>query len=464
MSSSLSRRHLLRLLGLGAVASTLPSCSDAGRDLPGSGADPVLVIGAGFAGLAAADALRAAGRDVVVIEARERIGGRTWTVDFGGTPIDVGGAWMHGIDGNPVADLARRSGIGWRPAEVIDGTITGFDAQAGAVSLTDLVTYVAGPQADFEEAIGELRAALGPGASLAQAIDLFLDRSDLTGAHRRWADFGIRQAIVELFYGGPADLTSLDAIFLDSEFAGGNQFPDGGYASLVHALAQGLDIRTGEVVETVRWDERGVAVETSRATHRGSHAIVTVPLGVLKADTIRFDPVLPARKLDAIARLDMGNFEKVVLRFPRAFWLEPEHHTTVYFSETYGEFPIHFDLSRFTGQPDLLCFCGGRFARSIVERSDDDVIGRVLAILREVHGGAVPDPERALRTRWLADPFARGSYSYIPVGATPADMDALGEPAGPRLLFAGEATVRAYYGTVAAAMISGLREAERLLA
>src|SRR5690606_15035356 len=142
-----------------------------------------------------------------------------------------------------------------------------------------------------------------------------------------------------------------------------------------------------------------------------SHALVTVPLGVLKADAIRFDPPLPARKRDAIARLDMGNFEKVVLRFPRAFWLDAGHHTTVYFSDTYGEFPIFFDLSRFTGAPDRLCFCGGRFARSIADRGDDDVTSRVVAILREIHGGSVPDPELAVRTRWLADPFARGSYS-----------------------------------------------------
>jgi len=87
----------------------------------------------------------------------------------------------------------------------------------------------------------------------------------------------------------------------------------------------------------------------------------------------------------------------------------------------------------------------------------------VVAILREIHAGSVPAPELAVRTNWLADPFARGSYSYIPVGATPADMDALGAPAGLRLLFAGEATVPAHYGTVAAAMISGLREADRLL-
>ena len=358
MLSPISRRRLLRLLGLGAVASTLPACSDGGSGGDASG--PVLVVGAGFAGLAAADALRSAGRDVVVLEGRDRIGGRTWTADFGGAPVDLGAAWMHGIDGNPVADLARRRGIGWRPAEVIDETIAAFDPHTGPLTLADLVTYVAVPQTGFEEAAGELRAALGPGASAAQGIDLYLERLGFRGAQRRWADFGLRQAIVELFYGGPADLTSLDALFEDSEIPGGNQFPDGGYVRLVEELARGLDVRTGEIVETVRWDERGVQVETSRGTHRGSHALVTVPLGVLQADAIRFEPALPARKRDAIARLDMGNFEKVVLRFPRAFWLDAGNHTTVYIADTYGEFPIFFDLSRFTGAPDLLCFCGGR--------------------------------------------------------------------------------------------------------
>lgn len=463
MPPSLSRRDLLRLLSLGAVATALPACGDGGSDSSGVPDGRVLVIGAGVAGLAAASALRNAGRQVVVIEARERIGGRTWTADFGGAPVDLGAAWIHGTRGNPVADFARRNGIGWRLAEVIDATIAAFDPHEGFVSLDDLVTYVALTQTGFEESIGELRAALGPGASLAPAIDLYLDRIGLAGARRRWADFGLRQGIVELFYGGPADLTSLDAIFEDAEFDGGNQFPDGGYTRIVEALASGLDVRTGEVVETIGRDESGVTVETSRATHRGSHAIVTVPLGVLKSDTIRFEPPLPERKQQAIARLDMGNFEKVVLRFPRPFWLDEGNNTTVYFSDTYGEHPIQFDLSRFTGQPDLLCFSGGRFARSLADRSDDEVFGRVLAILREVRGASVPEPELAVRTRWLADPFARGSYSYIPVGATPDDMAALGEPADARLLFAGEATVPAYYGTVAAAMISGLREANRLL-
>ena len=423
----------------------------------------MLVIGAGFAGLTVASALVAAGRSVEVIEARERVGGRTWTADFAGTPVDLGAAWLHGTAGNPVACLARQLGVGWRPAEVIDATIAAYDPHAGFVSFDDLVQFVAATQAGFEAAVEELRAALGPDANLAQATDLYLDRLGLTGAQRRYADFGIRQGIVELFYGGPAELTSLAAIFADEEFAGGNQFPDGGYASLVEALARDVPIRLGEVVQTIRHDASGVVVETDAGSRRGSHAVVTVPLGVLKADRIRFTPELPASKASAIARLDMGNFEKVVLRFERAFWLEPERRTTVYLSDTYGELPIYFDLTRFSGAPTLLCFCGGSFARRLASQDDAQVRTRVLAILREMFGDDVPPATQFVRTRWYADPFALGSYSYIPVGASAADMDALGAPVGERLLFAGEATVPAYYGTVAAAMLSGLREARRLL-
>jgi len=463
-STPISRRELLRLLGVASAASVLPACG--GRDIPLDGGvrDTVLVIGAGFAGLTVANALVAAGRAVEVIEARERIGGRTWTVDFAGAAVDLGAAWIHGIEGNPVACFARQVGVGWRQAEVIDGTIAAFDPHAGFLTLEQIVRHLAGPQAGFEAALHELSAALGPDASLSQAASLFLDRQGLSGDARRYADFAIRQGIVELFYGGPADLASLDAILDDGEIPGGNHFPDRGYASLVDALARDVPVHLGETVAEIVHDANGVTVRTDRGTRRGSHAVVTVPLGVLKAGRIRFSPELPAVKRDAIARLDMGNFEKVVLRFPRAFWLAPQRNTTLYLSDTYGELPVYFDLSRFTGAPDLLCFCGGAFARRMASLDDAAVYARVLAILRETFGATVPSPELATRTRWYTDPLALGSYSYIPVGATAADMDALGAPASARLLFAGEATVPESYGTVTAAMASGLREARRLLA
>lgn len=458
---ALTRRELLQLTA-GLAATALPGC---GAESASSDASPqrVLIIGAGFAGLTLANALTAAGVDNVILEARNRVGGRTWTFDLDGTPVDLGGAWIHGPVGNPVACLAQRLGVTWTSAEVVDASTSAFDPGIGFISNTDLLNFVVATQNGFQNDAAELRAALGANASAAQAIDLYLSRSGLSGDQLRYADFALRQGIVELFYGGPAQQLSLDDLFEDSEFAGGNQFPVGGYKALVDPLAEGLDIRLGEHVQRVAYDRSGVTVETSLATYRGSHAVVTVPLGVLKANGIQFSPRLPSWKRDAITKLDMGNFEKVVLRFDRSFWLDARRRNFVYLSNTYGELPIYFDLTRFLRLPTLLCFCGGTFARQLSTWSDAAVIARVRAILGEIFAMAVPEPTHFARTNWYADPLAFGSYSYLPVGASAFDMDTLGAPVGERLLFAGEATVRDYYGSVPAAMLSGLREAQRLL-
>jgi monoamine oxidase len=107
-------------------------------------------------------------------------------------------------------------------------------------------------------------------------------------------------------------------------------------------------------------------------------------------------------------------------------------------------------------------YCGD-FARAAAARSDSEIRERVLQILAEIFAIEVPAPTHFLRTRWTADPWTGGSYSYIPVGASLNDMNILAAPVGERLLFAGEATVPEYYGTVHAALTSGIREAKRLL-
>ena len=188
-----------------------------------------------------------------------------------------------------------------------------------------------------------------------------------------------------------------------------------------------------------------------------------MPLGVLKAGLLEFKPALPPAKLDAIAALDMGNLEKVVFRFERAFWREARRRSFVYLSDTYGEFPFFFDYTAFGGTPALVGLYCGNFARAQAARSDAELRERVLAIFTEIFGAGIGAPTHFARTRWTTDPLAGGSYSYVPVGGSLSDMDVLGEPTGERLLFAGEATVPAYYGTVHAAFISGVREAKRLL-
>ena len=177
----ISRRRCLQLLAGATAATLVPGRGNAGQfddgnsNVPGGvvgTADRVIVVGAGVAGLTLARALADAGVDVVVLEARNRIGGRVWTVDLGGVPVDLGGAWVHGPVGNPVAQYAAERGIGLTNGE---GPFRGFDTQTGAIpdpQLEEALNYFFG---GFVLALAELRNALGPSASVADAIPLYLD-------------------------------------------------------------------------------------------------------------------------------------------------------------------------------------------------------------------------------------------------------------------------------------------------
>ena len=183
--------------------------------------------------------------------------------------------------------------------------------------------------------------------------------------------------------------------------------------------------------------------------------IVTVPLGVLKAGTITFDPPLGESKRAAIARLGFGVLDKVVLAFSEPFW--PQSPDVVGLVGAQQPLPILVNGLSFGAGPLLVGLRGGAAARSRESLSDQQSVDEVRAALD------APAPTGALVTRWAADRYARGSYSYLAVGASPADQRALAEPATERVLFAGEATEPEHFATVHGAYLSGVREAQRIL-
>ncbi|MCI0585200.1 MAG: FAD-dependent oxidoreductase [Planctomycetes bacterium] len=425
-------------------------------------ARPVIVIGAGVAGLGAARALHDAGLDVVVFEARDRIGGRAYTRDVGGVPVDAGAMFVHGVVDNPLAALCDALGIGVEPTGF--GPIPVYDAASGGWVEGGFLQLMMATR-DFEDRIKELAAALPADASVRDGIEAFLGEADeLSEDQRRYASFALTQLLIEILESGPPDTMSLRA-YVESpyqEFAGGNHVVPGGYGRVVDALARGLDIRLNEPVSRIAHDASGVTVSTPSGDLRGSHAIVTVSVGVLKARKIAFDPPLPASKLAAIGRLDMGNLEKVILRFEEPFWRK-HGAAFLYIAETPGEFPGFTDWTDAAGAPTLVCLYGGRSARDVLDKwEDEEIAPRAIQALREIFGADVPDPIATHVTRWRDDPWTLGSYSYLPIGSSSEDMRELGEPVGGRLLFAGEATEPLLYATVHGALVSGLREARRI--
>jgi len=415
----------------------------------------VAVIGAGVAGLAAARALTEAGARVVVLEARERLGGRVHTVDLAGTQLDLGAAWVHGDRGNPLTELCREAGLELVPDRTEPWIHRERTGRLPVHERRALERQVAA----FHRARRTYRGA--PDVPLAAGIERYLDELGASGDERQLASFYVG-TLAELSNASSVHHLSLNAYDEDKSYPGGDWFPRGGFAGLIGTLARGLDIRRGDPVVELTW-ARGLTVRTrAGSTLRPDRVLISVPLGVLKAGSIRFAPALPRWKREAVARVGMGVLEKVVLCWDRAFW-QPGEARFLYFDEAHGPFPDFVDLSPSSGRAAIACYDAGERARHRVSQPAREVVAGVLRSLGQALGRRIPAPRACRITRWAEDPCARGAHAFVPVGTDVAELDALAEPVGP-LHFAGEATERRYYGTVHGALASGRREARRILA
>ncbi|WIE58064.1 NAD(P)/FAD-dependent oxidoreductase [Curtobacterium sp. MCLR17_031] len=423
----------------------------------------VVVVGAGIAGLAAARALALGGQRVVVLEARDRIGGRTWTDSSLGVPVDLGASWIHGIDGNPLWALAPRFGI-----DTVEFTVGSFqfdgrpiawhDPSGAALSAEDTSAFVADLHT-VDAALDAVVAHAPPPSTYAAAVDTVLRSLRWQGDRAaRVREYTAHRS--EDLCGAP--VTVLDAHGLDEEHVPGDEvvFP-GGYAQYARALAEGLDVRLSSVVRAVTQAGDSVTVGLADGTTVvAPQVVVTVPLGVLQAGDVVFDPPLSAPVTGALDRLGMGTYDKVFLRFPTRFWGD----SWVVRQQGSAGVDWHswYDMSRVTGAPVLAALVGGAGARRLETLPDAMVVDEGVAALRKMFGPSVPQPEAFRITRWAEDPFSRGSYSYLHVGASPDDHDLLGTPSG-RVQLAGEATWSDDPATVHGALLSGLRAAGRLL-
>jgi monoamine oxidase len=423
----------------------------------------ILVVGAGVSGLTAARLLHDSGFEVVVLEAKDRIGGRAWTRELGGVPVDLGAMFVHGTEGHPGAAVLESKGVAIHPRPqdlglAYDATL---DRELSVVERFEILTVA--PK--FLREGETLERTLAADASTAEAIELFLDREGTSGDRRRRESFGLEQLLLELFDSGPPRDTAFAHREVYQELDGGDHLPAGGYVSLVEILAAGLDVRLKTRVQRVEYGRRGVRLRTSSGDFEGDRVLVTVSQGVLESGAIAFDPPLPRRRKRSIERLDMGNLEKVVFVFEQPFWRGnvTESRSFLYLGENLGELPACFDFSEAVGKPSLTCLYGGQSARDLLRsKSSIEIEARAVEILREMFGAGVPHPVAITSTRWLDDTEFLGSYSYLPVGSGPEDMIELGQPVRGRVFFAGEATVPEYYGTIHGAMLSGIREAKRL--
>jgi len=436
----------------------------------------VIVIGAGVAGLAAARLLAGAGRRVIVLEARDRIGGRLHTERADGRVTDLGGSWIHGIADSPVHAAAEAFGM-----PMVEFTVGSYQAggrpiayygpDGARLSETAREAFIADVAA-VDRRLAQVIAAAAPGSSYADVCDAAVAAEAQAAG---WDDERAERVTEFLYHRSEeqygADAVRLDAHGLDDDAIEGDEvvFPEG-YDRLPAGLAHGLDLRLEHEVRRIRWSADGVTAETARGTFTAARAVVTVPVGVLQSDAFVFEPPLPDPVAGALGRLKMNAFEKVFLRFPRKFWDDG-----VYAIRHQGDeaewWHSWYDLTALHGEATLLTFAAGECAIQTREWSDERIIESVMGPLRRLFGERTLEPTQARITRWQDDPYAHGSYAYMTVGSRPEDHELIatplggadGDPASAVLHLAGEATWQDDPATVTAALLSGHRAAERVL-
>ena len=443
---------------------------DGGTDVPVGAAEPVervVVIGAGIAGLTVANALTHGGVECVVVEARDRIGGRLHTVNLAGSPVDMGGSWMHTPIGNPMRAFADQVGIPCRSADPLP-ELAGFDCGEGRrLSAAELKTNISMQLEEFPQATGRLLTELGPEASAADGIEAFVAGADLAPGPARRARQALR-ALIEAESADLAERQSLRWMWNEMEYEGHyfGDMPIGGYRRLAEAMAAGVGLRLGVDVAEIAYSARGVRVRSVDGTfeEKGSHVVVTVPLGVLKRGGPRFRPALPPDRLAAIERLGFGRYEKVALRFDEPFWRAAGlPHAMIFPRDPSASTVWAIGQDAFGAGPVLVFQIFHGATGHILGAAPDDAARWVLDMLAEAIGRSCPAPAAVAVTSWANDRYSGGAYTHILPGANPADADLLGEPIGGRLLFAGEHTQSRRLAYADGAMTSGIREAKRLL-
>jgi monoamine oxidase len=464
------RRTLLAglLAGLAAGCARLPVAASAPQG------QRALVIGAGFAGLSAARALRQSGVHVTVLEARDRPGGRVMTDHSLGFPLDLGPSWLHGGPKNPLKAVADGAGISTR---VTDYANFRFTKVSGGRRMRIAPIELLGQARKISDAMGsaatwgELRTRIASATdmSVADVFDTAVRRIEAREGPIDRGIVALQRWVLESNLAAPLEEVGAAALMDDSDTGASDDVvpPDdrlvvSGMDRMIDILKLDLDIRYGEVVRAVQWRPGEVKVSTGTKTWQADFAVVTLPVGVLAAGDVAFDPALPAAITRPLANLRMGLLNKVCLTFPRAFW-DTRVDFLTFFSDPPPICYAWLNLTRYSGTPALVGFTSGRMAREVETMNDQQVADAVMRRIRATRRSSIPEPLAVRVSHWASDPYARGSYSYPSVGGSGRDRELLAVPLENTLFFAGEATHRDDPASVHGAWWSGLRAARQAL-
>jgi monoamine oxidase len=401
----------------------------------------LVVIGAGAAGLAAAQTARAAGLNVTLLEASHRIGGRAYTEELApGVAFDLGCHWMHSASLNPFVAIADRHGFHYEREGTLEPRV--FRADRRWASEAEQAALK-----DFTERSMAAIARAGRDGSDAAVTEVTERDSPWTPMSDYW---------ISLWTSRDADQVSAvdTASYRDTD----ENWPlKEGYGALVARHFAGEAVSLNAKVERIEWGAKDVRVHSIKGRVTARAAIVTVSTNILAGGEIAFDPPLPEWKQAAIHSLPLGNHNRICLLYERDVF-GPDAPASIAVMEPDSE-PLAFQIRPF-GHDYVVGLTGGRFADWLERAGVEASVDLVKEKLKSVFGGEVT--KHILRhdvTAWGGDPWVKGAYSAAAPGQA-GSRTALARALDGKLFFAGEATSAEFMATCHGAYLTGIEAAK----
>nr|CAB3496808.1 unnamed protein product [Digitaria exilis] len=448
----------------------------------------VIIVGAGMSGISAGKRLWESGvRDLLILEATERVGGRMHKHNFGGLNVEIGANWVEGIGGdkvNPIWPMVNATLKLRNFYSDFDSVVANVYKEDGGLYDEDYVQERMDRAYEVQELGASLTKLMHPSGrddiSLLAMQRLFNHQPNGPATP---VDMVLDYFIYDYEFGEPPRVTSLQNTVptpTNADFGEDANFvaDQRGFESIIHYVGasylstdgndQISDTRVllNKVVRNITYDDQGVVVSTEDGSSYGADfVIVSTSLGVLQSDLIHFTPQLPFWKTVAIYRFDMAAYTKIFLKFPRRFWPVGEgKQFFVYASRRRGYYGMWQSFEReYPGANVLLVTVTDDESRRIEQQPDDVTKAEAVAVLRKMFPDAdVPDATDIYVPRWWSNRFFKGSYSNWPIGVNRYEYDQLRAPVG-RVYFTGEHTSELYNGYVHGAYLAGIDSADILI-
>jgi monoamine oxidase len=426
---------------------------------------PIYVIGAGIAGLACAQKLIDAGKDVIVLEASNRIGGRIKTESVNSNTYDLGASWIHGIQQNPIWDIAQSNNIktavfNYDKFQMIDVNGQLFEDHE-VINFENYIEQISRKISDLTST-DNLETVL---KNIIQNLDYSSSKIEKTKLQKLLLSYFARLANDPF----ATELADLPVNFLKYEgyFEGDEVIFPQGYQQIIESISNNIPVQLNTQIKSVQLSENEIIIaDVNNNKYHASEVVISATLGVLKAGHIEFVPRLPTAYTEAFHNIGFGSFNKIFFELPQPITLKNTQDkiscNSIFYWHNEDCFNL-LDLSVVYKKPVYLMLFGGDYSEFIDHADDQKVWNFIREGLVANFDHIADQPQNLAITRWGADEFTLGSFSYPNKQYQPQYTQQLNIPIENKIYFIGEHCSELYAGSVHGAYLSGIETAQKIL-